>query len=84
MSPDGKTMLAVGDTNDVHLFETVGGGREFRKIGTYKGAKTSFGLRVAKKRVLKLLFRAQAPTMPDSPPRGAKTAANSLSQVKVR
>lgn len=31
-------MLAVGDTNDVYLYEVIGGGRDFRKIGVYKGS----------------------------------------------
>jgi hypothetical protein len=30
-------MVSVGDSNEVYLFEVIGGGREFRKIGTYTG-----------------------------------------------
>lgn len=74
-------MLAVGDTNDVHLFEAIGGGREFRKIGTYKGEGQASGwcLRCfAQPR----LFQAQ--TTPDSPPRGARTGGSLLLRRKVR
>ena len=30
-------MVCVGDSEDVHLFEVVDGGREFHKVTTYKG-----------------------------------------------
>lgn len=30
-------MVSVGDSPDVHLFEVVGGGREFRPVAVYKG-----------------------------------------------
>jgi hypothetical protein len=30
-------MVSVGDSNEVHLFEVVGGGIEFRKVATYTG-----------------------------------------------
>lgn len=37
LSPDLKTMITVGDTTEVYLYEVVGGGSEFRRIGVYKG-----------------------------------------------
>ncbi|KAK4687467.1 hypothetical protein P7C73_g2638, partial [Tremellales sp. Uapishka_1] len=37
LSPDLKTMVTVGDSTDVFLFEVVEGGKEFRKIGVYTG-----------------------------------------------
>jgi hypothetical protein len=30
-------MVCVGDSEDVHLFEVIDGGREFHKVTTYKG-----------------------------------------------
>jgi Tol biopolymer transport system component len=39
VSPDGTTMLVVGDTNDVFLYEIRGGGREFNKIARYEGSR---------------------------------------------
>jgi hypothetical protein len=30
-------MVCVGDSEDVHLFEVIDGGRDFRKVTTYKG-----------------------------------------------
>lgn len=44
MSPDLRYMVSVGDSPDVHLFEVVGGGREFRPVAVYKG-KSSLLLR---------------------------------------
>lgn len=37
LSPDLRNMVSVGDSEEVYLFEVVEGGREFRKIATYKG-----------------------------------------------
>lgn len=37
LSPDLKTMVSVGDSTDVYLFEVIDGGREFKKIGVYNG-----------------------------------------------
>lgn len=31
-------MVCVGDSEDVHLFEVIDGGRDFRKVTTYKGS----------------------------------------------
>lgn len=39
VSPDGTTMLVVGDTNDVFLYEVRSGGREFNKIARYEGSR---------------------------------------------
>jgi hypothetical protein len=36
-SPDLKTLVSVGDSTDVQLFEVIDGGREFREIATYHG-----------------------------------------------
>lgn len=37
LSPDLRNMVSVGDSDEVYLFEVVDGGREFRKVATYKG-----------------------------------------------
>jgi hypothetical protein len=37
LSPDLQHMVCVGDSEDVHLFEVIDGGRDFRKVTTYKG-----------------------------------------------
>ena len=37
LSPDLKNMVCVGDSEDVHLFEVIDGGRDFQKVTTYKG-----------------------------------------------
>ncbi|KAI9637875.1 WD40-repeat-containing domain protein [Dioszegia hungarica] len=37
-SPDLKTLVSVGDSTDVQLFEVIDGGREFREIATYHAA----------------------------------------------
>lgn len=34
-------MVSVGDSEEVYLFEVVDGGREFRKVATYKGLSSS-------------------------------------------
>lgn len=41
LSPDLRTMVTVGDSTDVFLYEVIDGGREFRKIGTYNAATDS-------------------------------------------
>ncbi|CAD6581228.1 MAG: hypothetical protein TREMPRED_002944 [Tremellales sp. Tagirdzhanova-0007] len=41
LSPDLKTMVSVGDSTDVYLFEVVNGGREFKRIGIYNAATDS-------------------------------------------
>ncbi|WVQ98832.1 hypothetical protein IAU59_005963 [Kwoniella sp. CBS 9459] len=38
LSPDLKTMVSVGDSTDVNVFEVIDGGREFRKIAVYEAA----------------------------------------------
>ena len=35
-------MVCVGDSEDVHLFEVIDGGREFHKVTTYKGTSNPF------------------------------------------
>lgn len=37
LSPDLRTMVTVGDSADVYLYEVIDGGRKFRKIGVYTG-----------------------------------------------
>lgn len=37
VSPDLRTLVSVGDSTDVYLFEIIDGGRDFRKIRTYSG-----------------------------------------------
>lgn len=38
ISPDGKTLLAVGDTNEVFLYNLVAGDSvEFNRISKYRG-----------------------------------------------
>ncbi|ORX33426.1 hypothetical protein BD324DRAFT_639736 [Kockovaella imperatae] len=41
ISPDLKTMVSVGDSSEVFLFEVIDGGREFKRIGTYNAATDS-------------------------------------------
>lgn len=42
ISPDGKTLLAVGDTNEVFLYNVCGGESvSFKKISTYRGTSVS-------------------------------------------
>ncbi|WRT67211.1 uncharacterized protein IL334_004177 [Kwoniella shivajii] len=38
LSPDLKTMVSVGDSTEVSIFEVIDGGREFRKIAIYDAA----------------------------------------------
>ncbi|WVF72104.1 hypothetical protein IAT40_006916 [Kwoniella sp. CBS 6097] len=38
LSPDLRTMVSVGDSTDVNVFEVIDGGREFRKIAVYEAA----------------------------------------------
>lgn len=39
ISPDGKTLLAVGDTNEVFLYNLAAGDSvEFNRISKYRGA----------------------------------------------
>ncbi|WWC69372.1 uncharacterized protein I206_103311 [Kwoniella pini CBS 10737] len=38
LSPDLKTMVSVGDSTEVTIFEVIDGGREFRKIAVYDAA----------------------------------------------
>lgn len=38
ISPDLRTMVSVGDSTDVFLFEVIDGGKEFKRIGVYTGA----------------------------------------------
>ncbi|WWC89956.1 uncharacterized protein L201_004885 [Kwoniella dendrophila CBS 6074] len=38
LSPDLKTMVSVGDSTEVSIFEIIDGGREFRKIAVYDAA----------------------------------------------
>lgn len=41
ISPDLKTMVSVGDSTDVSLFEIIDGGREFKRVATYSAATDS-------------------------------------------
>ncbi|KAL7412365.1 WD40-repeat-containing domain protein [Mrakia frigida] len=36
LSPDGRTLLSVGDSNEVHLFSVLYGGEKYKKLATYK------------------------------------------------
>lgn len=76
LSPDLKQMVSVGDSpeGDVYLFEVIDGGRDFRKIGVYNGV-SCLEWKDAE---------TQLQPIRAFPPRGAKTAANLLSRVKVR
>ncbi|WWD16043.1 hypothetical protein CI109_100468 [Kwoniella shandongensis] len=38
LSPDLKTMVSVGDSTEVSVFEVIDGGRDFRKIAVYNAA----------------------------------------------
>ncbi|KAK8869692.1 hypothetical protein IAR55_000260 [Kwoniella newhampshirensis] len=38
LSPDLRTMVSVGDSTEVNVFEVIEGGREFRKIAVYNAA----------------------------------------------
>ena len=41
LSPDLRTMVSVGDSTDVYLFEVIDGGKDFRRIGVYTGSTDS-------------------------------------------
>ncbi|KAL1405486.1 hypothetical protein Q8F55_009120 [Vanrija albida] len=46
LSPDLRTMVTVGDSTEVFIYEVLDGGREFRKIGVYSAA-TDYGFSTA-------------------------------------
>lgn len=38
LSPDGKTMICVGDNHELYLYEVISGGIDFRLIRTYRAS----------------------------------------------
>ncbi|GHJ84703.1 hypothetical protein NliqN6_1105 [Naganishia liquefaciens] len=38
LSPDGKTMICVGDNHELYLYEVISGGVDFRLIRTYRAS----------------------------------------------
>ncbi|WOO85523.1 putative protein [Vanrija pseudolonga] len=46
LSPDLRTMVTVGDSTEVFIYEVLDGGKEFRKIGVYSAA-TDYGFSTA-------------------------------------
>ena len=77
LSPDLKTMVSVGDSSDVYIFEVIDGGREFKRIGVYTGKYDQLlHIRVADN-------LAQRPLMRASRLHGTKTDGSLPLQVKV-
>jgi WD40 repeat protein len=38
LSPDGRTLICVGDNHEVYLYEVISGGSDFRLIRTYRAS----------------------------------------------